>query len=209
MASTSTSQDVSQEVLLKRIIKAEEYKAAGNELYKSKDIRGAIGKYHRAMLYIRDLDSNLQNNILQYLTSFAGQENPPGQLSGLNPQMKLPQEFGKRINDVQQGCLNNLAACILLKDEPDYEKVVTYCDKVLAINPRNAKALYRKGCALYHLGAHEAAYQSLIKAQQISKSDPNIRKYLALAKDKMSDENNAQRLMYQGMFNKSSTETNS
>lgn len=62
------------------------------------------------------------------------------------------------------------SACILLKDEPDYEKVVTYCDKVLVINPRNAKALYRKGCALYHLGAHEAAYQSLIKAQQISKS---------------------------------------
>ncbi len=101
------------------------------------------------------------------------------------------------------------SACILLKDEPDYEKVVTYCDKVLVINPKNAKALYRKGCSLYHLGAYEDAYQSLMKAQQISKSDPNIKKYLALVKDKMSDEKNAQRLMYQGMFDKSSTQSNS
>ncbi len=109
MASTSTPKADSQEVLLQRIIKAEEYKAKGNELYKANDIRGAIGKYHRAMLYIRDLDSNLQNNILQYLTNFAGTENPSGQFGGLNPQVKLPQEFGERITDVQQGCLNNLA----------------------------------------------------------------------------------------------------
>ena len=69
-SSSSSAENISQEVVLQRVTKAEEYKAQGNELYKAKDIRGAIGKYHRALLYVRDLDSNLQNNILQYLANF-------------------------------------------------------------------------------------------------------------------------------------------
>jgi len=210
MASVSTpKEDSSQEALLSlltdRITKAEDYKTKGNELYNAKDIRGAIGKYHRALLYIRGLDANLQKNSLQhqlglvYLGGKGGTDGTEG--SALTA---LPEEMQTRVSTVEQGCLNNLAACILLQEPPNYERVVSYCNKVLSTAPRNPKALFRKGRSLYHLGTYEEAYDCLKKAQQDSKTDPNIQKYLALAKDKMTDINNAQRTMYRGMFDKMS-----
>ncbi|XP_038073235.1 tetratricopeptide repeat protein 9C-like [Patiria miniata] len=205
-----TSQEVVLAKLWERVTKAEEYKTNGNELYNSKDIRGAIGKYHRALLFIRGLDANLQRNSLWYQLGLGvggGVENCDGGGGGAPSLTSLPEEMQKKVATVEQGCLNNLAACILLQEDPNYKRVISYCDRVLASSPGNPKALYRKGCSLYHLKSYEEAYDCLKKAQQISKSDPNIRKYLTMAKEKMENINNAQRTMYQGMFNKSSTQS--
>ncbi|XP_022089138.1 tetratricopeptide repeat protein 9C-like isoform X2 [Acanthaster planci] len=213
-SSSATSQEVlSQEALLvalsDRVTKAEEYKAKGNALYNAKDIRGAIGKYHRALLFIRGLDATLQNNSLQYQLGlgFGGVLEGLCGAGGASSLTSLPEEMQKKVSTIEEGCLNNLAACILLQEEPNYKRVVSYCDRVLASSPENPKALYRKGCSLYHLSCYEEAYDCLKKAQHISKSDGNIRKYLTMTKDKMADIDNAQRSMYQGMFDKSSTQS--
>ena len=47
-----------------------------------------------------------------------------------------------------------------------YEKVLQYCDEVLQLSPNNAKAMYRKGVALYNLSRLDDALEELLKAQQ-------------------------------------------
>jgi hypothetical protein len=38
---------------------AKEFKNAGNQLYKSGDFKGAAKKYHRAVLYLKGIDSDV------------------------------------------------------------------------------------------------------------------------------------------------------
>lgn len=40
---------------------AQELKLAGNELYKSGEVKKALGKYHRALLYIKGIESDLND----------------------------------------------------------------------------------------------------------------------------------------------------
>jgi hypothetical protein len=42
-----------------KLEQAKEFKDAGNALYKSGDYRGAAKKYHRAVLYLKGIDSDV------------------------------------------------------------------------------------------------------------------------------------------------------
>lgn len=66
-------------------------------------------------------------------------------------------------------CLSLFSACLLQETEPNYSKIVEYCEEVLLVSPVNAKAHHRKGVALYNLTKYEESMSSLLKADQTGK----------------------------------------
>ncbi|XP_071482003.1 tetratricopeptide repeat protein 9C-like [Diadema antillarum] len=181
---------------LERISKAEGYKSMGNELYKGKNYKAAIGKYHRALLQLKDLDLSAKRKEMRSVFGVQGssaeeQTTPP-----------VPKELLDQAAALETSCLNNLAACLLQQPEPNYAKVEHYCCRVLANSPSNEKALYRKGVALYHMRDYEGAFQSLSLAQKLSSTDANVKRYLQLCETAMNKQAKEERTRYRGMFDK-------
>lgn len=75
--------------------------------------------------------------------------------------------------------LGNAAMCRLKLDQP--KRAIEACDKVLAIEKKNAKALFRKGSALRALGEFETAVEALQAASEIAPGDAGIKAELAKA----------------------------
>lgn len=200
-----TPQEISDKIM-ERVHKAEEYKSAGNESYKGKDIKSAIGKYHRGLLFVKGLDSMAQQDVVQRLAGVgkSGEVfgSPGTQDFGEIIGKLLPDNIEERVAGIEQSCYNNLAACLLQQENPKYEKVVFYCDKVLLMEAANPKALFRKGQSLYHLRDYGAAVEVLKKARQNAKSDPNVRKYISLCEAQIADQDKKEKVRYKAMFDK-------
>lgn len=73
---------------------AERFKKEGNELYKAKKYKGAIGKYHRAIIQLKAV----------------GQNKSVGSIMGLSAeQTETPVEILDQTNRLKGDCYNNLA----------------------------------------------------------------------------------------------------
>ncbi|XP_077433498.1 tetratricopeptide repeat protein 9C isoform X2 [Vanacampus margaritifer] len=171
---------------------AGQMKTEGNAFYREKNIRAAVGRYHRALLILRSLDSKVQLTLKGF-----GPERPP-----------LTSEQETFLRNTQVDCFNNLAACLLQKASVDYSRVREYSLRVLEQRPGDAKALYRAGVATLELGDAQTAKQYLTQACMIQPDDVNVRRYLQRVKEKLSHELVQEKAMYQGMF-ASSTKSSS
>ncbi|XP_043931294.1 tetratricopeptide repeat protein 9C-like [Protopterus annectens] len=83
----------SEETVECRIQKALAFKAEGNRCYKDKCFREAIGKYHRALLQVKDLDADA----LALVQPYGGK------------MFKLSQEQTDLVHSIQTDCYNNLS----------------------------------------------------------------------------------------------------
>lgn len=72
---------------------AAQMKTEGNAFYREKNIRSAIGRYHRALLVLRALDSDVQSAVKGF-----GPQNPT-----------LTTEQEATLRNIQVDCYNNLA----------------------------------------------------------------------------------------------------
>lgn len=72
---------------------ATQMKTEGNAFYRDKNIRSAIGRYHRALLVLRGLDSEVLSSVKGF-----GPERPP-----LTPEQEAA------LRSTQVDCYNNLA----------------------------------------------------------------------------------------------------
>ncbi|XP_076305608.1 tetratricopeptide repeat protein 9A-like isoform X1 [Tachypleus tridentatus] len=144
-----------------KLTEARRYKEEGNALFKEKNLRGAMGKYHRALLFIQGIQVQQNAASLMGLTST---EQPKVD--------QLPEPAKQEVAKIKVDCYNNLANC-LLQQEKKMERVIFYCDKVLDIEPTNVKALYRKGKALYNIKDYDTALQVLQKAQEVDNGNGN------------------------------------
>ncbi|XP_078000979.1 tetratricopeptide repeat protein 9C-like [Glandiceps talaboti] len=178
--------------------KAEDFKMKGNQCYKNKEYKSAIGKYHRGLLYLKGIESNKDLQLLQQNMGFLEQSQTGRQ------QSEMSEELKKRVKSVEADLYNNLAACLLQVPDPNYEKILHYCNCVLSQKPDNVKALYRRGIVLYHINAYEDSKESLLKAKSHCKGniDPNIKKYLQLCDSAITKRQQAEKARYQGMFEK-------
>lgn len=68
--------------------------------------------------------------------------------------------------------LTNMAVCLLELRKPT--QAVQVCDEALAIHPRNAKALVRKGKALFALDRYDEAKQLFEEARTAEDTDENF-----------------------------------
>lgn len=162
-------------------------KAKGNGFYQEKKVRSAIGSYHRALLVLRSLDSKVTAGINGF-----GTEAPV-----LSPAQD------ELLRNTQVDCYNNLAACLLQKQNVDYARVQEYSLLVLQRRPRDAKALYRAGVATLELGDAHTAKQYLTQAYRGQPKDANVKKYLLKVEEKLKTELQKEKAMYRGMFSSS------
>ncbi|CAB3225506.1 unnamed protein product [Arctia plantaginis] len=73
-------------------------------------------------------------------------------------------------------CNLNLAACYMKLE--DYRACVNFCTEVLELDPRNEKALYRRGQANYALKNYDDALMDLKQAEKISPNNRAVHKLL-------------------------------
>lgn len=79
-----------------QLVEATRFKTEGNSFYKEKNVRAAIGRYHRALLVLRSLDSSVMSNI-----------------KGFGPKaIVLTAEQEEQVKNMQIDCYNNLAGKI-------------------------------------------------------------------------------------------------
>lgn len=178
----STSMDADTKLAI-----AESYKVEGNQFYKEKNYRGAIRKYHQALLYLKAL--TMKHPLAEMSPEF----------QSLDAQSS--HDNSSKITALTADCYNNLAACLLNTTDVNYEKVLEYSTMAADLSEGNAKALFRRGMALYHLRRYDDAFSSLQEAQNAtSSSDPRIKKYLALCKTALEAHLSRERARYKGMF---------
>ncbi|KAM8732727.1 tetratricopeptide repeat protein 9C isoform 1-T4 [Acanthopagrus schlegelii] len=166
---------------------AAQMKTEGNAFYREKNIRSAIGRYHRALLVLRGLDSEVMTSMKGF-----GHEMP-----ALTPEQEAT------LRNTQVDCYNNLAACLLQKQSVDYARVREYSLRVLQWRPGDVKALYRAGVATLEMGDAQTAKQYLTQACGVQPNDANVRKHLQRAEEKLNRELQKERAMYRGMFSSS------
>nr|XP_057918776.1 tetratricopeptide repeat protein 9C [Doryrhamphus excisus]XP_057918778.1 tetratricopeptide repeat protein 9C [Doryrhamphus excisus] len=169
---------------------AGQMKMEGNAFYREKKIRAAVGRYHRALLVLRSLDSEVTSALKGF-----GPERP-----------SLTAEQETLLRNTQVDCYNNLAACLLQRQSVDYARVQDYSLRVLERRPGDAKALYRAGVATLELGDAQRAKHYLTQACKVQPSDANVRRYLQRAEENLSRALLQEKAMYRGMF-ASSTKT--
>ncbi|XP_053735215.1 tetratricopeptide repeat protein 9C isoform X2 [Synchiropus splendidus] len=180
-ASSPTTQVKSAEALLEN---AARLKTEGNTFYKEKNFRSAIGRYHRALLVLRSLDPNVLASV-----------------KGFTPDRPvLESEHETRLRNIQVDCYNNLAACLLQKQEVDYVRVQEYSLRVLQWRPEDAKALYRAGVATLEVGDAQAAKHYLMLASTVQPNDVKVLKHLQRAEEKINRELQKEKAMYRSMF---------
>ncbi|XP_061541537.1 tetratricopeptide repeat protein 9C [Phycodurus eques] len=166
---------------------AGQMKTEGNAFYREKNIRAAVGRYHRALLVLRSLNSEV-----------------PLTLKGFGPERPaLTSEQETFLRNTEVDCFNNLAACLLQKENVDYVRVQEYSLRVLEKRPADAKALYRVGVATLELGDAQKAKHYLTQACKMQPNDANVRRYLQIVEEKLSHELLQEKAMYRGMFSSS------
>ncbi|OWF50396.1 tetratricopeptide repeat protein 9C-like [Mizuhopecten yessoensis] len=173
-----------------KIRTAATFKADGNAFYKEKDIRKAIGKYHRAILQLKAVGSEKKCAALMPV---------PVALSS----QELSDDMKDLFTSLRVDCYNNLAACLLHQEATNYRKVLEYCDQVLEDQPSNSKARHRKGVALYHLKQYDEAQAILLS---LNGTDAATKKYLALCKQAIREEDKQLQKTYRAMFSSNSTQ---
>ncbi|GCC33989.1 tetratricopeptide repeat protein 9B [Chiloscyllium punctatum] len=158
-----------------KIQKAVSFKTEGNQCYREKKFREAIGKYHRALLQLKGIKIS---------------EAAAAEMNALSKtHIRLTEEQKRLIESTEIDCYDSLAACLLQSELVNYERVKEYCLKILGKHKDNFKAMYRAGIAFYHLGDCESALQYLKEAKDREPTDTNVFRYIQLTEIKMNRSN--------------------
>lgn len=175
------------------------FKNEGNELYKAKEYKKAMRKYHNGILYLKGIDNDLHGT-----PSFL-------QAASVDPdsEKKISDQMELECINANISIYNNLAACLLASGEhnteADSEKVIKYTDIVLELDDSNDKALFRKATALKSLRNYSDAKDTfeLLKAVLTKKGLPISREIIKESQEcqeALKDYEMKEKAMYQNMF---------
>eukprot|EP00397_Hematodinium_sp_SG-2012_P056162 GEMP01069070.1.p1 GENE.GEMP01069070.1~~GEMP01069070.1.p1 ORF type:complete len:204 (+),score=28.47 GEMP01069070.1:75-614(+) len=148
-----------------QIKEARRFKEEGNAFFKEKEYKKALHRYHSVLLYTNGLhlegDESATNMDIatQMATTSAD---------------KVPKELSEDVRELQKSTWNNMTAVYLALDPPKNKKALEICQKILAIEPFNVKALFRCGQAQLRLGQIDEALENLKSAQTRCPSDRSI-----------------------------------
>ncbi|XP_076442280.1 tetratricopeptide repeat protein 9C-like [Babylonia areolata] len=163
--------------------KALAFKTEGNAAYKAKDYKTAIGKYHRALITLKAVGLTVETEF-----NFTGESS-----------FSFPNKMIKERDQLRSECYNNLAACLLTRQNPDCQRIVEHCEKVLEYDATNVKAAYRMGTALSLMGNLEKA-QAIVTSQHTFLSDKMMQALLKSIQEKKKVEKEKLKTTYQKMF---------
>ena len=80
-----------------KLEKAHAYKNEGNASFKAKAHKSAIGKYHRALLYLKGIDASKQGSLM------------PNVFGDREVEVKMPEDVQEEFDKLKADCYNNLA----------------------------------------------------------------------------------------------------
>ncbi|CAH1791801.1 unnamed protein product [Owenia fusiformis] len=194
MASTSIDHDGAPEYVFK-LKQAKNFKQEGNEKYKLKNYKGAVGKYHRALLYTKGIEQKTNMGPLEGILKLEESEQA-------RKYEAVPKDVMEEVVKLKLDCYNNLAACLLQEQVPNYPKIIDYCVDVVEKQPDNVKAMFRLGLAYYETGAFDRALSVLRQAKHHPKGekDPQVKKYIQLCEKNLVQQDSDLKDTYKKMF---------
>ncbi|XP_052767658.1 tetratricopeptide repeat protein 9C-like [Mya arenaria] len=183
-----------------KVALAIQFKTEGNESHKKQDFKVAIGKYHRALLQLKGIGSAKSAG----LGAFMSDED----METMGYSETISETMKQDVTKLTADCYNNLSACLLKQPNPNYTKILEYCDKVIELEPQNAKAHYRKGLSYLSLDKYEQGLDSFQMASSLDSSF-QASKYIQQCKEGIKKQDKQLRDAYKGMFDrqKSGNET--
>ncbi|KAL8207217.1 UNVERIFIED_CONTAM: hypothetical protein K2H54_048446 [Gekko kuhli] len=107
-------------------------------------------------------------------------------------------EDSAKLNAAALTCHLNIAACKLKLAE--WQDAIENCAKVLALDPTNTKALYRRAQALEATRDYEQALATLQQAQGIAPQDKAIQMEVQKIKQKIKNQKEKEKAAYAKMF---------
>ncbi|XP_042334060.1 peptidyl-prolyl cis-trans isomerase FKBP8 [Sceloporus undulatus] len=122
---------------------------------------------------------------------------------GSSSKVDFSPEEETELMDVKVKCLNNLAASQLKLDH--YEAALRSCNQVLAQQPDNIKALFRKGKVLAQQGEYSEAIPILKAALKLEPSNKTIHTELSKLARKHADQKSVETEMYRKMLGNTGT----
>ncbi|XP_010870009.2 peptidyl-prolyl cis-trans isomerase FKBP8 isoform X2 [Esox lucius] len=120
------------------------------------------------------------------------------QITEASSKVDISLEEEEVLMDVKVKCLNNMAAAQLKLDH--YEAALRSCVSVLAHQPDNIKALFRKGKVLALQGEYAEAISILKRALKLEPSNKTIHAELSKLVKKHSEQKGAEQAMYKKML---------
>lgn len=117
----------------------------------------------------------------------------------------FPQDLKASGDPIRLSAHLNLASCFLKTEA--YLDASVHATQALAIAPKNCKALYRRGVARLHNDEFEEAKVDLMDAARLEPQNPEIRKQLALLKERWAVEKQKEKSTFGNLFGKVSLYT--
>ncbi|XP_016129290.1 peptidyl-prolyl cis-trans isomerase FKBP8-like, partial [Sinocyclocheilus grahami] len=142
-----------------------------------------------------------RGNIHYQRTDYAFAINSYGialQITEATSRVDISQQEEEELLDMKVKCLNNMAAAQLKLNH--YEAALRSCVSVLAHQPDNVKALFRKGKVLALQGEYAEAIKTLKRALKLEPSNKTIHAELSKLVKKHSEQKGAEQAMYKKML---------
>jgi len=187
-AQPSTSKKLS---IVEKLDKALEFKEQGNSFYKEQNFKKAAKSYHKAILYLKGIDTDLHGT--------------PAFLQGASVDPNHDKHIDK---EVEEKCIqtnisvyNNLCACLLQQADSSSERIKQLAEIVIELDKNNEKAWYRRGQACVKLKDFETAKESFSKVTEISGGkNKDVAKWIRQCDVQLEKNKNKEKKMYQEMF---------
>ncbi|KAJ3020166.1 Tetratricopeptide repeat protein 9A [Thoreauomyces humboldtii] len=159
-----------------KLAKGKEEKDKGNAQFKAGNVTEALRSYHTATLYLTGLDN--------------------AAMSAFVPGQALAEELKADIKETLKACYSNMAACYIKQSK--FDKCISTCTKIIALDPANPKAHYRRGLSYLALNNADAALSDQKKAAELAPQDKGIREELGKAAAAVKEGEEKARAVFRG-----------
>lgn len=166
---------------------AEVLKGIGNEQFKAQKYELAKNKYTKTLRYLNQSDSDGE-------TTSSDEEVEKAE------KVKKENIQEEKIQSLTISCLLNRAFCQIKLG--DHAGAVADCNKVLDVDDKNVKALYRKGQAYMNMKDFDQAMVGFQAAAKLEPNDKSIKNEMARLKKLMEEHRNKEKQIYSKMFGK-------
>jgi len=179
-----------------KIVKSEQIKEEGNQIYAKGTWSDAVDKYEEAatlVYYCYSTDPGWRKNNRGIDDDVLVLVDDPGST----------EEDAKRQKKLRLTCALNIAACKLQLQK--YEEAIAACDYTLELDPKNVKALYRRAEARVRPSKataydHDQGIKDLAKAQALDSKNTTVSKLLNDLRADRKVQRTKDKGTFEGMF---------
>ncbi|KAI9093051.1 hypothetical protein DFS34DRAFT_596269 [Phlyctochytrium arcticum] len=183
--------NISSELVKEKLETGKQEKDKGNEQFKIGEITNDFGTRSGVpFAYSFNIVPNSLLWVTQAVLYLSGLDNTSMQSAlAMGGASENPDDVGdvlkKEIGETLKSCYSNMAACYIKQSK--YQKAITTCDKVIGLDPKNAKAYFRRGQSNFKLNNLDLAQKDLKQAVALAPQDKGIRDELAAVNARLQE----------------------